>query len=287
MRLNRSTSALLASTALFAAPFASAQAVERNLLTWTGRVDREVVIEIRGREVATRGSGLDATWSPRVNVSQMLPREPGIVRVILQNGRGDVDVLENPSPGNNYTAVVRIRDPRSGADDYRVALTYETNDVRGVPRGGRGDERDGGWDRDRDRDRDKDHDRDRDRDRDRDNDRDRDRDYDRDRVEYDRNRRDAGALRWSGMVDGTAEIRIQGARIEALADRGNRLRDVRYDVVGASLPRRDVRLEIARQDGRGRVTIIQQPSVWNGYVAIVRIEDRRSGYAAYNFVVRW
>ena len=276
MRLNRSTSAVLASTALFAAPFASTHAVERNLLTWSGRVDREVIIEIRGRDVATRGSGLDATWSPRVNVNQMLPREPGIVRVILQNGRGDVDVLENPSPRNNYTAVVRIRDSRAGADDYRLAVTYETNDVRDLPRGGRGDDRDGGWNRDRDYDRDN-----------RAGDRDRNDDRDHDRVEYDRNRRDAGALRWSGLVDGTAEIRIQGSRVDAVADRGNRLRDVRYDVVGSALPRRDVRLEVARQDGRGRVVIVQQPSVWNNYVAVVRIEDARSGYGAYSFAVRW
>lgn len=275
MRLTRSTSALLASTALFGAPFASATAVERSLLTWTGRVDREVIIEVRGRDVATRGSGLDASWSPRVNLNSVLPREPGIVRVFVQNGRGDVDVLENPSPRNNYTAVVRIRDGRSGADDYRLMLTYETNDVRDFPGNGRGPDNFPGRGRDDNPGRGRD-------------------DYpgrgddrDRDRVEYDRNRRDAGALRWSGMVDGTAEIRIQGSRIDAVADRGNRLRDVRYDVVGANLPRRDVRLEVIRADGRGNVRIVQQPSVWNGYVAIIRIDDARSGYGNYSFAVRW
>ncbi len=283
MRLTRSSSILLTSAALAAAPFATAQAVERNLLTWTGRVDREVIIEIRGRDVATRGSGLDASWSPRVTMNQNLPRERGVIRVIRQNGRGDVEVLENPSARNNYTAVVRIRDTRSGADDYRVVVTYEADDVRDFPGNGRGSDHYPGNGRGPDnypgRNRDDGPGRGRD-------------DYpsrgkDRDRVEYDRNRRDAGALRWSGMVDGTAEIRIQGARIDAVAERGNRLRDVRYDVVGANLPRRDVRLEIVRADGRGDVRIVQQPSVWNGYVAIVRIEDRRSGYGDYSFAVRW
>ncbi|MEP6832443.1 MAG: hypothetical protein ABJB74_03575 [Gemmatimonas sp.] len=273
MRLTRSTSALFASTALFTAPFASAQAVERNLLTWSGRVDREVTIEIRGRDVATHGSGLDASWSPRVTVTQLLPREPGVVRAIMQNGRGDVEVLENPSARNNYTALVRIRDTRSGADDYRVVLTYEANNVRDLPGNGRGPDNYPGRGGDNNPGRGRD-------------------DYpnrgdDRDRVEYDRNRRDAGALRWSGMVDGTAEIRIQGARIDAFAAHGNRLRDVHYDVMGSSLPRRDVRLEMVRTNGRGNVRIVQQPSVWNQYVAIVRIEDGRSGYGDYSFAVRW
>lgn len=284
MRLIRWTSSsVLASAALISAPLSSATAVERNLLVWTSRVDREVIIQIRGRDVATRGSGMDASFAPRININQSLPKEAGIVRVFLENGRGDVDVLENPSARNNYTAVIRVRDARAGQDNYRVLVTYETNDTRDYPgngrgegRGnGRGNDRDDGWERDRD---------DRDRDRDNRNDNNRDRDN---RGDYDRNRRDAGALRWSGLVDGIAEIRIQGARIDALAPRGDALRSVRYDIVGSSMPRRDMRLEIVRAAGRGAVTIVQQPSMWNQYVAIVRIEDPRPGYGDYAFDIRW
>lgn len=285
MRLIRSTS-VLASAALLGAPISSAHAIERNLLTWSGRVDREVIIQIRGRDISMRGDGQDREFVPRVEFRQTLPREAGIVRVTREDGRGDVEVLENPSARNNYTAVLRITDKRSGADNYRINVTYEVNDTRPYPTGGRGDDRDGrndgDWNRDRDRN-DREHDnRDRDK-RDRDN-RGPDRD---DRGGYDRNRRDAGALQWSGKVDGVAEIRIQGSRIDAVSPRGNRLRDVRYDVLGASLPRRDVRLEMARTDGRGSVRIVQQPSVWNGYVAIIRIEDGRAGYGDYRFDVRW
>lgn len=285
MRLIRWTSSsVLASAALMTAPLSSATAIERNLLVWTSRVDREVIIQIRGRDVATRGSGMDASFAPRVNINQSLPKEAGMVRAFLQNGRGDVDVLEHPSARNNYTATIRVRDARAGADEYRVVVMYETNDVRNYPGNGRGDGRGNGngngrgdgWDRNGD-DRDN---RDRDN-RDRDN---RDRDG---RAEYDRNRRDAGALRWSGMVDGVAEIRIQGGRIDALAPRGDALRGVRYDIAGASMPRRDVRLEMGRSEGRGSVRIVQQPSVWNQYVAVVRIEDVRPGYGAYSFDIRW
>ena len=309
MRLTRSTSSsVLASAALLAAPFSTASAIERNLLTWTSRVDREVIIQIRGRDVATRGSGMDAQFSPRVNINQTLPRAPGIVRAYLENGRGDVDVLEHPSARNNYTASIWVRDARAGQDAYRVVVMYETNDGRdnggygnnnGNGRGngngngsangnGKGRGNGGPWDRDNrgeprdDRNRD---DRDRN-DRDRD-DRDRDNRNGGSNVDYDRNRRDAGALRWSGLVDGVAEIRIQGGRVDAISPRGDVLRSVRYNVVGSSLPRRDVRLELGRSEGRGAVRIAQQPSVWNQYTAVIRIDDSASGYGSYAFDVRW
>lgn len=297
MRLIR-LAPVLASAALLIAPFGSAHAIERNLLTWSGKVDREVVIQICGRDVATRGSGLDASFPPRVNVNFALPRAPGVVRVLRAAGRGDVDILENPSARNNYTATVRVRDRRAGADNYRIVLTYEANDVRGFPgdarndgrNDGRSDERNDRGDEGRNDGR---NDRGNDGRYDGRSDRGNDGRYDdrnrrgNDRGDYDRTRRDAGALQWSGQVDGVAEIRIQGGRVDALAARGNTLRNVRYDVMGAALPRRDVRLEMARQEGRGTVRIVQQPSVWNGYVAIVRIDDGRRGYGAYSFDIRW
>ncbi|MEP6781118.1 MAG: hypothetical protein ABJC26_14580 [Gemmatimonadaceae bacterium] len=291
MRLNRWTqSSVLASLALLPLPFVSANAVERSLFTWSSTVDKEVVIQVHGRDVATRGSGMDATFSPRWNLSQPLPRTSGVIRVHVENGRGDVEVLENPSARNDYTATIRIRDSRGGAGQYRLAVTFDSDGDRDGNRGngdydrgnGRGgyDPRDnngngrGGYDP-------------------RDNSgngrggydpRD---DHRNDHGWYDRSRRDAGALRWSGRVDGVAEIRIQGNRIESSSRQGQRLRDVRFDVLGSALPRRDVRVELAGDVGRGSVQVVQQPSMRNGYAAVIRIEDRRGGYGSYDFDVRW
>ena len=47
-------STLLSATA-HAAPAVSETGRERTLFTWTGRVDREVYITVRGRDVETRG----------------------------------------------------------------------------------------------------------------------------------------------------------------------------------------------------------------------------------------
>ena len=311
MRLNRwNRSALLASVALVPLPFASARAVERSLFTWSSVVDKEVVIQVHGRDVFTRGGGLDASISPRLNLNQPLPRESGVLRVHLESGRGDVEVLENPSARNDYTGTVRIRDPRGGADQYRMTVTFDADNNGDVGQGDRNGNRNHGnrdgkrnngnrdgsrnkGNRDGDRDGEGGGYRDGDRNDRGGNDRggydrdESDRDHSNDRGWYDRNRRDAGALRWHGLVDAVAEIRIRGNRVEAFSSQGQRLRDVQYDVFGAALPRRDVRVVLVGDAGRGRVQITQQPSAWNGFTAVIRIEDPRGGYGAYDFDVRW
>ena len=40
-------------------------------------------------------------------------------------GRGDVLVIEQPTSRNNYTATLRIRDPRGGAARYRIVAYWE------------------------------------------------------------------------------------------------------------------------------------------------------------------
>ena len=96
---------------------------DRALFTWTGRVDREVLIVVRGREVRTRG--FDADLPNRARVNAALPRARGTVLARLTDGRGDVDVIEQPSPRNGYQAVLRVRDPRGGADSYRITVYWD------------------------------------------------------------------------------------------------------------------------------------------------------------------
>ena len=117
---------------------------DRALFTWTGRVDREVLIVVRGREVRTRG--FDADLPNRARVNAALPRTRGTVLARLNDGRGDVDVIEQPSPRNGYQAVLRVRDPRGGADSYRITVYWDDRDGfndRGADRRGNG----GGWGR--------------------------------------------------------------------------------------------------------------------------------------------
>jgi hypothetical protein len=108
----------------------------RPLFTWSGTVDREVTVLMRGRDVWVRGDDPFGRRD-RPRIANPLPRARGDVRVRVHDGRGSVQVVEQPSAGNNWTAAIRIRDPRSGADRYRIATWWEGDARDWDPRVGR------------------------------------------------------------------------------------------------------------------------------------------------------
>jgi hypothetical protein len=274
---------LLAGSAL---PALAIPPATRMLFTWSGTVDKEVVIIVRGRDVQSRGAaGLDETYRPRLSLREAMPRQAGQLGVVRESGRGEVEVLQHPSARNDYTALLRIRDPRGGQDNYRLIVSW-------VDAGNGWDPRDNDRDRDRDRDRDGTWGRGRDDDRGRDGDWDRGRDGDWDRNNgrgrgNGRGRNDDGRLTWRGDVDDVLDIRIQGRRVEYITRSGNRLRNERVDLRGRGLPRRPVDMQLEVNRGRGSVIVVQQPNARNDYTAIVRVVDKRSGYGDYDFDLRW
>ncbi len=96
-----------------------------------------------------------------------------------------------------------------------------------------------------------------------------------------------GMLRWSGAVDDQVEIRIQGRNFDTRTVSGNGTRDVRANLTGRALPRRDVTVSVRERSGRGTVSVVQQPSQWNGYTAVIRIRDRQGGFGYYDLDVSW
>lgn len=287
--------ALIATTG--GASVARAAPIDRRLFTWTGRVDREVYITMRGRDLRTTGP--DAGMPNRARVDEALPRGRGDVIVHLADGRGEVQVVEQPSARNNYTTTVRIRDRRSGADHYRITAFW-TGDDRFDDRRDRRDDRDDRRD-DRDDRRNGDcgpnnsgrggiwghgsrqHDCDNPRGRGDTGNRDRD-----DRGGYDdRNNTDSGELRWSGRVDDVVELRISGRRVDAITRSGNRVDDVNSDIRGNGLPSRDVTVTVDKNTGRGSVQVVQQPVAWNGYTAVIRIHDPAGGARFYDLSAFW
>ena len=150
------------SVAALAVSASSLFAQGRPLFDWSGRVDREVRIVMHGRDARTQTAERTPFERSRLNVAAALPQHDGRVTVRVEDGRGDVDVVQQPSARNDYTAIVRIRDRSSGVDNYRVTAYWAPdeygngtwNDRDGYPnRSGRdGDNRDdrnngGGWGR--------------------------------------------------------------------------------------------------------------------------------------------
>ena len=257
---------------LLAAGAPALMAQNRTLFTWTGRVDREVQITMRGRDVWTNGADRDDTRG-RVSVETALPRTDGYIRVQALDGRGDVSVVQQPNASNGYTAIVRVRDRSSGSDRYRLAAYWESrySDNRGGYGGNggygrRGDDDNGGYGRGSDNVP--------------------SRIDPRDRSNGGWNNGNGGygngtALRWSGNVDGEIEIRLQGRRMDEHVLSGGRIRDERSSV--GNMPNRDAQLVISQRSGRGSVYVAQQPSAYNGYTAVIRVRDPQGGYGYYDF----
>jgi len=241
-----------------------AQGSGRPLFEWNGRVDREIQIAMRGREAWVQANSRTDNARARPHVSSALPRTAGTVRVRLEDGRGNADVIQQPSSRNDFTAVVRVRDRSGGADSYRVNTYWIGSDNgrddasdSGWDRPGRGrggrdpyEDRNGGWGRGRDR--------------------------------FGQN-----VLRWSGQVDDGLEIRIQGDRISYRNLSGKGTRDVHADLPRNGIPRENVELRVREREGRGDVYIVQQPNRWNGYTALIRVYDPRPSFGFYDFDVTW
>lgn len=97
----------------------------RDVYEWTGVVDKEIRIQLRGNRAWVQPIGAGDDRASRGRVLGYLPQQTGNIVVQRLEGRGDVDVLEQPSPRNGYTATFRIRDPRGGAARYRILASWE------------------------------------------------------------------------------------------------------------------------------------------------------------------
>ena len=257
------------SAAALAVSASSLFAQGRPLFDWSGRVDREVRITMHGRDARTQMADRSPFQRSRLNVETALPQRDGRVTVRVQDGRGDVDVIQQPSARNDYTTIVRVIDRSSGADDYRLTAYWMPDEYGN----GTWNDRDGYPNRpDRDRD-------------------------DRDNGNWGRGNGgygggygrgyDRNLVRWTGDVDDALEIRIQGDRIDYRTLSGKSVKHVRVDFANGGLPRNDVQVFVTDQTGRGSVSVVQQPSSWNNYTAVIRVYDPRSGYGAYSFDLGW
>ena len=97
----------------------------REVYEWTGVVDKEVRIQLRGSRAYVQGMNIADERNSRGRMINSLPLQTGNLVVQRLAGRGDVLVLEQPTSRNNYTATLRIRDPRGGTDRYRIVAYWE------------------------------------------------------------------------------------------------------------------------------------------------------------------
>jgi hypothetical protein len=113
-----------------------------------------------------------------------------------------------------------------------------------------------------------------------------------DRYERSRNRNDdgyysgPGRMSWRGRVDDYVELRIQGGRVRSVERGGAPTYNERASF-SSPLPRSDVRVDVKKRDGRGRVSLLEQPSRNNNYTAVIRIDDSKGGADDYEIEMEW
>ncbi|REJ79413.1 MAG: hypothetical protein DWQ47_01345 [Acidobacteria bacterium] len=96
-----------------------------------------------------------------------------------------------------------------------------------------------------------------------------------------------GRFFWNGEVDHEVHLSVNGTSITSETLRGRRLEDGSFSFT-AALPRESgLIVGVTKTDGRGQVTVIQQPNAANDFTAIIRLFDDDGGARPYSIEIFW
>lgn len=94
-------------------------------IAWSGIVDGVDEVIISGSSASVRHIGGNMPREIRASFSAAVPRSPVEVNLIWITGRGQVEVVQQPSAVNGYTTIVRIDDSQKGGDKrYEFTLRW-------------------------------------------------------------------------------------------------------------------------------------------------------------------
>jgi len=93
-------------------------------ITWKGKVDDDIRIRFRGGSAEIETIGGTPFYDAQQNFSASLPSRRVNVSLNVRKGRGQVYIEQQPSRENDFTLVIRIKDPKGGSSDYEFELTW-------------------------------------------------------------------------------------------------------------------------------------------------------------------
>lgn len=94
-------------------------------LEFRGQVDGVVDFFIRGDRLHAKVESGQPVKVERFRFTQPLPtRMVLFAKVEKKDGRGSVEIVQEPSAANSYTLVVRVADPAGGSDRYHWVLNW-------------------------------------------------------------------------------------------------------------------------------------------------------------------
>ena len=91
---------------------------------------------------------------------------------------------------------------------------------------------------------------------------------------------------WTGRVDDRANIIIRGNSLTVETISGNGVQTISQNMTRA-LPRQAVAVSAYKAEGRGDVTVIQQPNRANNFTTIIQVYDRSGGAGNYRVDISW
>ncbi|MCB1024470.1 MAG: hypothetical protein KDB79_08770 [Acidobacteria bacterium] len=98
-------------------------------MIWTGRVDQRVNIVIQGNTVRTQTVAGSNLGNGTHTMSGTIPRREADATVRKLDGRGSVNVIQQPNRVNNYTTIVQVYDGNGGAENYRFEVTWQSTNT--------------------------------------------------------------------------------------------------------------------------------------------------------------
>lgn len=94
-------------------------------LLWSGAVEGRVRVTVQGGAVLSEAVAGQPLTGERADVLEPLPARADLNPVIKKlRGRGEVQIVEQPSDKNNYRLVFEIRNPGGGADNYEIEVDW-------------------------------------------------------------------------------------------------------------------------------------------------------------------
>jgi len=97
----------------------------------------------------------------------------------------------------------------------------------------------------------------------------------------------AQSVVWQGRVDDSVQLTIRRQRVTVTTLSGQDYGDGRYDFDGGGMNRNSDDVQVSKENGRGKVYVVQRPSRRNNWTTIVRIEDNKGGADRYRVRVTW
>jgi hypothetical protein len=93
-------------------------------MQWRGRVDDEVYVAMQRGNATVRAISGEPVKKGSFTFTSPLPQRRVSVELKKLKGRGVVELVQQPSRDNDFTAVVQIRDNKGGSDEYEFELFW-------------------------------------------------------------------------------------------------------------------------------------------------------------------